>query len=271
MLYPIQQIPVRVWPLLLLLMVICTVTGGCASTPHGSLSFGERVERAAIKGASDPLTWGTAIGASLMPIDDMDHRLSDWAKKNNPVFGGQTEALDASDRLRRMADYGSMATLVAAPAGKTTDATYWAAASTEGLLDAAISHSLTLNSTGIGKREVGRWRPHGKGNDSFPSAHSSTAFNYAAVGRQVVPNLGVNGWTQTGLNVTFNALAMGTAWARVEGGVHYPSDVLVGAALGNFFGIFVYELMLGPDRAFELTLAPAAGGDGFELQAGWPF
>lgn len=103
---------------------------------------------------------------------------------------------------------------------------------------------------------------------SFPSAHSSTAFNYAAVGREVVSTMGFNSWAQTGLNATFNTLA--TAWARVEGGVHYPSDVLAGAALGNFFGMFVYELMLGPKKTFQLTLSPS-GVDGYLLEAGWPF
>jgi membrane-associated phospholipid phosphatase len=266
MLNPILPPAVRAWPLLLLLLVICIVTGGCASVPHGSVGLGQRIKYAAVKGVSDPLTWGSALGASLMPIADMDYRLSDWAKTKTPIFGGQAKALDASDRLRRFADYGSMASLVAAPAGTAN----WIAASTEGLVDAALSHTLTLNTTGVSKREVGRRRPHRLGNDSFPSAHSSTAFNYAAVGREVVPTLGLNSLAQTGLSATFNTLAIATAWARVEGGVHYPSDVLFGAAVGNFFGIFVYELMLGPDKAFQLTLSPT-GGDGYSLQVGWPY
>ena len=39
-------------------------------------------------------------------------------------------------------------------------------------------------------------------------------------------------------------LAAGTAWARVEGGVHYPSDNLFGAALGNFVATFVHDAFL---------------------------
>ena len=30
-------------------------------------------------------------------------------------------------------------------------------------------------------------------------------------------------------------------WGRVEAGAHYPSDVLVGFALGHFIGVFVND------------------------------
>jgi len=39
-------------------------------------------------------------------------------------------------------------------------------------------------------------------------------------------------------------MASGTAWARVEAGVHYPSDVLAGAALGNFLTAFIHDAFL---------------------------
>lgn len=36
------------------------------------------------------------------------------------------------------------------------------------------------------------------------------------------------------MEIGFGMITAGTAWARVEGGVHYPSDVLAGMALGHF-------------------------------------
>jgi membrane-associated phospholipid phosphatase len=60
---------------------------------------------------------------------------------------------------------------------------------------------------------------------SFPSAHASTAF----AGTVVYSRLGLPA-------APLYALATGLALSRLYLGVHYPSDVLVGAALGSVAG-----------------------------------
>jgi hypothetical protein len=44
--------------------------------------------------------------------------------------------------------------------------------------------------------------------------------------------------------VGLHALTIGTAWARVEAGAHFPADTLVGMALGNFVSRFFDEAFL---------------------------
>ncbi len=57
---------------------------------------------------------------------------------------------------------------------------------------------------------------------SFPSAHASTSF------------AGALAFSRLGLpRAALYALALGLAGSRVYLGVHYPSDVLAGAALGS--------------------------------------
>jgi len=91
---------------------------------------------------------------------------------------------------------------------------------TEALLDA------TVVVTGL-KYTVGRERPDGSNNQSFPSGHSITAFCFAPVVTRYW------GWEA---GVPAYLLATVTGLARVEGDHHYLSDVLAGATLGIVIG-----------------------------------
>jgi undecaprenyl-diphosphatase len=61
---------------------------------------------------------------------------------------------------------------------------------------------------------------------AFPSGHSATAFACATV----------IGWAAPRLRIPAFVLAAGIAWSRVYVGVHWPLDVLGGAALGTAIG-----------------------------------
>jgi undecaprenyl-diphosphatase len=84
-----------------------------------------------------------------------------------------------------------------------------------------------LLSTGL-KEAVGRERPHLRPlvevphSGSFPSGHAATSFACA----------GVLAWLSPRLAVPALLLASAIAFSRVYVGVHYPLDVLGGAALG---------------------------------------
>ncbi len=70
-------------------------------------------------------------------------------------------------------------------------------------------------------------------NSSFPSAHSTLAFATAAVIAGEYPAL----WTQ----VAVYTMATGISVTRVLGQQHFPSDVLVGSAVGWLIGHYVYR------------------------------
>jgi membrane-associated phospholipid phosphatase len=62
-------------------------------------------------------------------------------------------------------------------------------------------------------------------------------------------------------------LASGVAWARVEARVHYPSDVLFGAALGHFLAAFIHDafLNLPDDRYTDVSTFALEDGVGVQL------
>lgn len=68
---------------------------------------------------------------------------------------------------------------------------------------------------------------------SFPSRHAFSVFIIAATAWEVWPPAGV------GLGI----VGVGLCAVRVIGGVHYPSDVAVGAAIGLAAGALNYHLL----------------------------
>jgi undecaprenyl-diphosphatase len=85
--------------------------------------------------------------------------------------------------------------------------------------------------------------PH---SSAFPSGHASTAFAAATV----------IAWASRPLAVPAYALATLVAWSRVYVGVHWPLDVIGGAALGTLVAIALLKLLEAPRRSLR---APQAG------------
>jgi hypothetical protein len=98
------------------------------------------------------------------------------------------------------------------------------------------------------KKETNRVRPNGANDHSFPSGHTSSAFSSAQLASQNLTHYNFSGRTNFWARTSLFVLASGTGWARVEANKHYPSDVLFGAALGNFVGAFVSNLLIDKER-----------------------
>ena len=97
-------------------------------------------------------------------------------------------------------------------------------AMTYDMLDAAV---VNFGYTELVKVAVGRERPNGQDNKSFPSGHTSNAFALAAVAERHY------GWK---IGVPAYAVASLVGASRLEQDKHYLSDVVAGAALGYIVG-----------------------------------
>ena len=105
------------------------------------------------------------------------------------------------------------------------------------------------------KYAVGRERPNGENNQSFPSGHASNAFTLATVVERHY------GWK---LGVPAYVVAGVVGASRVQQDKHYVSDVVAGATLGYIVGRTVVRVNSRPlekgARGASLQVSPIFGG-----------
>jgi len=135
-------------------------------------------------------------------------------------------------------------------AGRLSDGTRFRAM-TYDMLDAAI---VNFGYSEALKVAVGRERPNGEDNKSFPSGHTSNAFALAAVAERHY------GWK---IGVPAYLLAGVVGASRIQQDKHYLSDVVAGATLGYIVGRTVVRvnnrpLEEVPGRA-SLQFSPIVG------------
>jgi len=105
------------------------------------------------------------------------------------------------------------------------------------------SLAVTEGLTELLKHTVGRERPSGNSNTSFPSGHTSFAFSMATFVQRRVKDLGT-GWSgDLGYLAYLPAAYVGID--RVEANRHWPSDVAFGAFPGILLTNVVYDAHYG--------------------------
>lgn len=261
----------------LVILVMASVTlSGCATLPNGRL-WGEdatvrpgwdQVRSSAVDAARDPWVWGPLIGAAAFQIDHLDRRTSDWAREHTPVFGSQSGAEDWSDDLRKASALAHYATIAATPGGD--EPVEWVIAKTKGVIVGFAAVSATSLVTQELKTSTDRVRPNGLADKSFPSGHTSSAAVHTRLASRNLRSIEMSRGARRAADVGLTALTIGTSWARIEAGWHFPSDTLFSMALGNFIASFVNDAFLGLEgRSGALSVASTP--DGAVLQWNWTF
>jgi membrane-associated phospholipid phosphatase len=149
----------------------------------------------------------------------------------------------------------------------------WDNAFTLGLIYSEVFF-FTKGITGITKTVVGRTRPYLYNTDftpeerfalqqdaptattSFFSGHSSVTFAFAVLLSKTYTDIyGKNTWSKI-IWVTSLSAATATALARIEAGVHYPTDVIAGALIGSAIGYLIPELHKTKNRKISFIVNP---------------
>jgi hypothetical protein len=258
-----------------LIALLAFLWAGCGTLPSGrgwgqdaTLTPGwERVRAAAWKNATDPWTWAPLTLAAGLQIDDWDRRISDWARDETPIFGSTKHAEDASDTWRSASGYMWIASIFATQSGD--GAGEWAWSKTKGAVVEIAAKGAGRALTSVLKDTVSRERPNGEDNRSFPSGHMTEAYGSAVMTSRNLDSTGFPESVIWPLRVVDYGLALGTGWARVEAGAHFPSDILFATGATNFLAGFVHDAFLGLGSNPQFVVSPAPEGDGIEVGLLW--
>lgn len=229
----------------------------------------QRVGDAAWQAVKNPDFWAPLTAAGAMQIDNWDHRVSSWARRETPVFGSQANASSWSDSLRSASVVAGWASILLAPSGPIDED--WLIDKVKGsAVDIAAAESAIEFTAGL-SRVTNRERPNGYDDQSMPSDHTTTSAVYTAFAAQNVQLSGVTPTLQTAADVGLGALTVATGWARVEAGDHFPSDTMVGGAIGNFFANFYTAAFLAPTPKVSSRVGLVGLPGGAELRLRWAF
>lgn len=249
------------------LIVSLGFLSGCATLPNGrgwgqdaTISPGsKRIRRAAVKAARAPEMWIPLAVALVLQAGNMDKRIADWAAEKTPVFGSVDRADEAGTGLLMATKYTYLVASLLTPSGNQPHE--WAIQKGKGIAVGLSAIPLTNGATWTIK-QTDRTRPDGITGHSFPSGHTSKAATYATLACRSIDHIQINRAARISLKFGVTALATATAWSRLEGNRHYPSDLLAGAAIGRFFGVFMNDAFLGLDESDEAHLIIERSRDG---------
>jgi membrane-associated phospholipid phosphatase len=246
----------------LILLITLLSVGGCV-TPGAewgrasTFSPGwDHVKQSAATAVKSPHIWVPLAGAALFSIGDFDEDTLDWAIRHHPLSSDRQDAVDISDNLKTLSKLNYLLTALTVPADSISSRTKGVVG---GLAAIQINHAITEGLKSVTDRK----RPDKDANDSFPSLHASEASIAATLAARNIDYFGFSKPAKVTWQVSSYTVAGLTAWMRVEGNRHYPSDVLVGYALGHFLGAFLNDAFINPayQENFRLGISSTPEGD----------
>lgn len=257
--------------------LLALVATGC-HTPSNGRPWGrdarlvpgiERLGASATHAFLDPWTWVPVAGGLVLRYADLDQDLADWARDHGPLFGSPESAKDGADLMRDTLVATAVVTSLATGSGEGASA--WTVNKASGLAVGGGAFLLTgLSSTAL-EDWSDRTGPDGVERSSFPSSGTAQAFAARVWSSHALEGIDMSDGDRGLVRFGLGTLAVGEAWARVEAQTSYPTDVLAGAAVGNFVTGFVHEAFLDYPGAPDFSFEVGPGRDSFQVGLTWGF
>lgn len=220
----------------------------------------QKIGRAFVDNAKDPNVWAPLIGAAVVGFTKQDKKISDWASEHTPMFGSKSIADEESNENEEYMQKASYATLLLTT---SWDGSYggYAFNKLKGGTAMWLANKGSLSASNNMKDLFKRDRPNEKNHKSMPSGHSMRAGTYHLLVRRNIAASDLNPYLGKAMVITSGAYTAATMWSRVEGKMHYPSDVLVGYSLGQFIGGVIFDSIMNMDVNETLAIYPTTSGN----------
>lgn len=200
----------------------------------------DRTKVAAYNGATDYVTWGSALSAAALYATDYDTDITDhfrehaWVKEED------------DDLYRNLNQYETLLTAVL-----VEDSNYTIKAKRVAVELAGMG-AARLTVTGL-NNAIHKESPADSNNEAIGSNHALEPFASSAMNRRNVEQMDIPMWGQYALNTLSYTTASASALSRVQDGGHSFSDQLVSVSIGNFLGIFVHDVFMLEDTTDTLV------------------
>lgn len=250
--------------LLFLIMVLPTITSCSLIRKRGQWGKNafwpirtSRISRAFKKNASSIHVWAPLLAAGTIHLAGYDEKISQWAVKEKPLYTTKDNTSFWSDRNNNILLYEMYLSVLFTPSmGEDESLAQYAWSKTKGGLVVNLASQSTHYTRNQIAKTFRRQRPNLEDRMSFPSGHSTEAASRNMLVSKNLDAMEINSYLRTGIKAANTTLAAGTLWARLEGQRHYPSDVLVGYALGSFLSGFIYDSLMNLDSNESISIIP---------------
>ena len=217
----------------------------------------ERILMAVKKNASSAHVWVPALGAGIFGLFNFDHNLSNWISNEASIFKNSEAADNWSDHFNNILLLEMYSVVLLTPSqDENKSFGGFVLNKVRGGLTVSFAAASSKYTTKQVKKAIHRERPNKLDYKSMPSGHASVAGSRRVLVTNGLEAIEMDSHLRLGINSLNATMAIGTMWARVEGKRHYPSDVLVGYALGSFVSGVVYDSLINYDPGQAFSFIP---------------
>jgi hypothetical protein len=245
--------------LFILLLTSCSLLKRKGSWGKNALYSikGERIINALKKNLSSPHVWVPLVGAGAISWGGYDNKITHWAYSESSVFKNAKAADNWSDHFNNILKYEMYASTILTPSMDEDESLKnYAFSKAKGAVVvsfASTSSRLARNRTA---KVVQRKRPNKDDLKSFPSGHATEAGSRNVLISKNIDSIDMPKDLRFGIKAVNTTISIGTLWARLEGNRHYPSDVLVGYAMGTFLSGFIFDSLMNLEPSDTFVIVP---------------